>query len=806
MKQIKVILLCLICACAISSRGFCLDKEEEKFYIAAKAFSDNFYDASASLFKRFIEEYPQSKKVSEANLYIAKCLYFKEDYPKAMGMLESLVNKPDAKPFYDEAYYWLAETYVRGKNFKNALGFSQKIIAGYPDSKFYWWAYDIMAKCYLELGNDAQAQAIFKKIIEECKEKELIESAYIQLLNAYYQHKEKSDIVQWAQNYLTQYPHGNFSPKAYFYLADGLLAQKEYDKAISYFNKALETPGIEPIFSDVLYQGLVFAYTGKENREEAQKCVDKIQSEELRVFTKGMYYFTIKDYSRALEAFDSFLAKFPHSAYAVSIGLNKADTFYEMGRINDSLGAYRSILDKASAQKDFDVVDKAHYGLAWGYLRNGEFKKAIDEFKNTLKFTDNPIVKISSQIQIADVYQESENYTQALDIYNEILRSAPNTVYADYIQFQIGMVFLKTKKIEESFLAFRNLQKNFPTSKLIPQAQYYLAVGYFSMDSYPEAKRLLEEFAAKFPQHDLSLKAEYLYGKCFFNEKDYSSAIDIFKGILGKFKDPELEGLVYIDLGNAFLNLEQFDKAKSMWEEFLVQYPGSQFAGSMALSLGGVYEKEGNIPQAQKYYMQVIDTYAHSMWADEATLSLADLYWRQGNIEKAEEYFTSLSGRDTPIAVRAKFYLAQLYAQKGKTQEALKLFNELIDSPSAVAKIALLEKAFLLKDLKDYSQAIVSFRHALEAGLDSARLRFFLAFSYEKLDKNKEATDEFYRVIYTFPDNEYKINAYFHIAKIYEKTNRLEAARGIYQKIISLNTEDSALAQEKLHAISAHEK
>jgi len=48
-----------------SFEGFSQGSEEEKFYIATKAFADNFYDASASLFERFVQEFPQSKKLTK---------------------------------------------------------------------------------------------------------------------------------------------------------------------------------------------------------------------------------------------------------------------------------------------------------------------------------------------------------------------------------------------------------------------------------------------------------------------------------------------------------------------------------------------------------------------------------------------------------------------------------------------------------------------------------------------------------------------------------------------------------------------
>ena len=105
-----------------------------------------------------------------------------------------------------------------------------------------------------------------------------------------------------------------------------------------------------------------------------------------------------------------------------------------MGRLNDSISVYKYVIDNFKGLPYAESINKAHYGLAWCYLKNGKFKKAIDEFKSTLEDANNPVVKVSSQIQIADAYQETGKYIEALDIYNSILKDQPNTVYADYVR------------------------------------------------------------------------------------------------------------------------------------------------------------------------------------------------------------------------------------------------------------------------------------------------------------------------------------------------------------------------------------
>ncbi|MEI8350011.1 MAG: tetratricopeptide repeat protein [Candidatus Omnitrophota bacterium] len=791
------------------------DKEEEKFFISAKAFSDGFYDASLSLFKRFLEEYPQSKNILTAKLYVAKCYYFKEDYTHSLEVLTELEKTTAAEVNTEEVLYWLAEVYFKGKNYANTIRYTTNIIENYPSSKFMWRVYYLKAASLAESGEGLKAQELFEKIVEKCKDKDIAEGAYAQLLSWYFQQKEYVQLISLGEKYLKYAPKGPSAAKVYFYLGESYYARKDMEKSVANYQRALNI-SIDAHLNDLIRQGLGFAYLAKDDSQQAKRIIDSIESAQLRLFCQGVYYFKLKDYTKALENFDVFLKTFGQSNIVANVYLNKADALYEMGRINDSLYAYQYVLNNFKGSTYSDIVDKTHYGLAWCFLKQGEFKKAIEEFKNTLKFTNNAIVMVSSQIQIADAYQEAENYNQALDMYNEILNNNPNTIYADYIQFQIGMIFLKTKKLEESLLALKNLQTGFPSSKLIPQAQYYLAVGYFSSEAYQEARSLLEDFFKKFPQSDLMAKAQYLYGKCFFNEKNYEKAADIFRAMIGKYSDKEMEELVYIDLGNCYLNLSLYDKAKDVWGQFLAKFSQSSYAACVSLYLGGLYEREKNYPEAERYYQQVVTQYASSNWAKEAYVSLGHLYWSRGDLDRAETYFKKVQDKDSPLSSKSKLYLAKIYMQKGAAQDALVLYDELISSGADVSRIATLEKAYALKDIKEYSRAIPLFRQVIDAGMDSPKIRFSLGTCLEKTNQNKEAIDEYFKAAYIFSKDtpeepvtdseEYTVKAYFRVAKIYEKENKTAAAIEIYKKIVGSDTEEAKIAKERLEELGKSQK
>ncbi len=785
-----------------------VDPAQEKFQIASGAFSDQFYEAALSLFKRFIEEFPQSDLAAQAKLYTAKCLYHRQNFSESMAQLQKL-KKEGYSELNDQIDYWIAKIFFKKNDFSNCLNQLKKITKNY-DSPYYQKANFLQARSYLETNQIKKAESNLKKIIEESPNRDLVDQAYQNLLQIYAKENDFHKISSSAKKYLKDNPQTKIKDRLYFYLADAYRKKNYFKQAINYYNRAIEATA-SPGLRDRIYQGLGLAYLNQNESALAKRTIDKIVDSQLRLFSQGLYYFNNNDYIQALESFSAYLNQFPEGDSSAQAYLKKGDILYEMGRINDSLSTYKAVLAKFPKQKE--IRNEAHYGLAWCYLKNSNFKRAIAEFKKTLEYSDDPAVKISSRIQMADVYQESGQYQKALNTYKQIISDYPNTLYADYIQFQIGMIFIKKKMLEEGFLAFRNLTMNFPNSKLIPEAKYYLAVGYFSQDKYKRAQKLLDSLMAGYPNSEIIPEARYLHAKCLFNQKEYGQALKVFQQIRTEHKNLAIAELAYIDTGLTYLNLEEFAKAKNIYQEFLKIYPDSEYVNSVNFYLGGIYEKEENFNQAEKYYQKISQAQTDTLVSQEALLSLGHLAWNQGNLEKAEKYFKKGAEKDTVFGLKSKLYLAKTYQQKQQNEKALELYQQLIDSQSNFAKIAMIDKAFLLKDLKKYQKAIPAFKKALEDGAPSPQVRFALGICLEKEKFDQEAIQQYFKLIYTYPasgqddsETNYKIKAYFRIAKIYESQNNPDQAQKAYQKIIDLGVKESKIAKMRLEKLKAYSK
>ncbi|OQX79714.1 MAG: hypothetical protein B6D56_06560 [Candidatus Omnitrophica bacterium 4484_70.1] len=780
------------------------EKEKEAFYVAEKAFSDGFYSASQILFEKFIHNFPQSKRVFLAKFYLAKSLYFCKKYSSALKILEELKNLEEPQESLDELYYWLGKVYFRGKDYTRSRRSLEKIIGKFKESSYFWEAHYLLAENYLAQCNFSQAEKKLREIISQCKEKKIWKDSILKLLNIYYLQEDFASLENCIENYSSYFKNKEGESYFLFYKGEILYTKGDYKKALEVFRRGMK--GVSQNFlRDIFYRKIGECLLKEKKFEKARANFEKIASSEIRRYSYINYYLSRENYTKALALIEEFLKRFPESEYFLYVYLDKAEVFYKLGRIKDALYIYQKISETPSVMVK-SIKDKARYGIAWCYLKLGDFDRAIEEFKNILTTTDNISFRLSAQIQIADIYQEKGLYELALKNYNKILEEYPDNIYADYIQFQIGMLFLKNEKWEEAILSFRNLERRFPFSKLIPQANYYLATAYFSEGKYLYTQKILEKNWNRFGNTSLEEKARYLYGKCLFNQANYLQAIKIFSELFSKTKDIELKQLLLIDIAYSYINLSQEDKAREILEKFIIKFSYSEYLSSVLLNLGNLYFKEGKLKKAEKYYRRIIKKFPSDELKYEALLGIANIYMQEGRKDDSEQYLKEVI-KEAPLVLRckAKLLWADFLKVQGEEKKALRMYEEIIREGTSLASLALLRKAYLLKDLRRYSEAIFYFRKTLEKGIKNPEIYFLLGYCWEKLKDERSALDNYFKVIYLFEDKKFKTKAYFRIARIYERENRWKEARKIYEKLVALGIEESKIAQEKIKKLREKE-
>lgn len=239
-----------------------------------------------------------------------------KDFSKALKIADSLYTVSETPRFKTKSLMLSASLYQQSGEIKKAVDYAEKAGKIIRDTDDYEWQakiYGFLSTQYRNMGLFDQSKKYIEQTekiiskIEESKSKNHILSLVMQE-NAYYelekkQYKNSIDFIIKAQNYFNQVGQENdFTISGYEQLLGlNYYYLKDYDKALGFYNKALEKLNKMPdnFVKGLVYNGLAQIYIEKKNPEEAQKHIanaEKIADESSYLNLKKEIYKTSQSY------------------------------------------------------------------------------------------------------------------------------------------------------------------------------------------------------------------------------------------------------------------------------------------------------------------------------------------------------------------------------------------------------------------------------------------------------------------------------------------------------------------------------
>ena len=234
--------------------------------------------------------------------------------------------------------------------------------------------------------------------------------------------KERNLLVQKAAHttihLITNDPN---NPEIYFYAGEICLKQKNNQKAIEHFKKAIEI--------DSSYQ-MAWVHLGKtflvmENYPEALKYLEKAHSLDPTNIICRLYlsdsYFGNNQEDKAKEILDEIIIDFP----------DYADAYYLQGIFDQSLGRFEKAREKFKKVLKLQPERlEAYYQLTQMNAFNGQEKNVEQIIRRKMesnKYTDN--LKILGKFAIARLCEQQNKYDEAYNAYykaNELIKKTQN--------------------------------------------------------------------------------------------------------------------------------------------------------------------------------------------------------------------------------------------------------------------------------------------------------------------------------------------------------------------------------------------
>ncbi len=411
---------------------------------------------------------------------------------------------------------------------------------------------------------------------------------------------------------------------------------------MGYLNKYPNTP-----YKQEIENLLINSYITSKNYKEALSLLEKNKNPQNRpayqkvAFYRGLELYTDGNYKDALALFKKSIAEPRDAKFTARATFWKGETEYNLDQFNEALISFKQFAGSAEA-KNVPEAKNADYNIAYTYFKLKEYESAAKHFQDYVAVAKDDNVRLTdAYLRMADSYFVSTKYWPAMDAYNKAIEL--RSVDADYAHFQkaisYGFVGKNDKKIED-LNAFMKVHSK---SQYADDALYELGNTYVTQNNVNKAVETYDRL-----------------------KNEYKSSSYVSKAILR-------QGLVYY-------NNDKNNQALAKFKEVVAKYPRTAEANEAVATARLIYMDENKVDEYAAWVKTLDFVEVSNADLDNDTYNAAEKQYLQNNAKQAISGFSGyLANFPNGLhALKANFYLAQLYFADGLTNNAIPNYEYVI--------------------------------------------------------------------------------------------------------------------------------
>ncbi len=251
-----------------------------------------------------------------------------------------------------------------------------------------------------------------------------------------------------------------------FYVAE------QYDKALTYYVKALESD------EKGEYTDLTILLIGK--------CLKKLGN-----------------WEKAEETLGTLMKKYPRSEWADDALLCLSEHYLNKASKQNYLKSIDLLKQIITHFPNRDTAPKAMNKIGECYLNMGEFKKAEQWFNVLLKRTQDTDLLAAAFFNLARIYSspgfDKKNPEKSIEFLKAILQHHPDYPRLPAVYFALGNIYLELQKYREAFDMFTSVVDKFPDSWYAAFSQSQKLLYHKNLKDYSTLTDEYEKFIKNYP-------------------------------------------------------------------------------------------------------------------------------------------------------------------------------------------------------------------------------------------------------------------------------------------------------------------
>ena len=638
----------------------------------------NPYKSVPEVLQEYIELYPNSTHKEEINDLIISAYITSKDYK---GALEFLKNKKGAKEqalFQKVAFYRGVELFSEGNyklakdNFENSLTVSsdESITA-----KATFWK----GESNYRLNNFKDALSDFNNFKGNSQASNTLEFEHLDynIAYSYFKQKEYTSATDAFKKYISKNTDDEIRKNdSYLRIADGYFVNSNYSNAINYYNKAIETNGIDGDYAQ-FQKAICYGLTGNENLkiETLNSFLNTHARSTYRddaFYVLGNSYIKKGDNQQAIISFDNLITTYKRSPLVSKSLLKKGLIYYNTDQSEQALTTYKSVVNRFpnTAEARQAVKDARQIYVDLG---------RVDEYAQWIKNVD--FVNVSDAELDNDMYESAEkqylqnNHSKSVSSFKKYLLNFPKGLHALQANFYLAQSLFSEDKHQETIphysYVIEQQQNEFTENALSRLSLVYLENNLWQK-AIPVLERLEKE--ADLPQNRTFAQSNLMKG--YYENKEYSKAVTYAEMVL---KNSKLENRVKSDaqiiIARSAIKTNNETKARNAYKE--VEKIASGELKAEALYYSAYFEnKDGSHRVSNQIVQKIASDYsAYKYWAAKGLIIMANNYFELNDAYQATYILESVIknfAQFDDVTEEAKTALTKIKTEAAKTNESVK--------------------------------------------------------------------------------------------------------------------------------------
>lgn len=365
---------------------------------------------------------------------------------------------------------------------------------------------------------------------------------------------------------------------------------------------------------------------------------------------------------------------------------------------------------------------------------------------------------------------ETGNSAEAQQQFGKMLELAgPNGLAPAYLR--IAATLGRQTNRAEALNVMRALVDKNPDMPVAHYAMAHLAVRMSDLDT---ATRSIDRALAISPEWE---DAALFKARVLVSQKDVQRVLQFHEQYLDRYPRANAVRLSYARL---LVDLKQWDKAREQFKRVVAASPNDADATFTAALLA---LQSNDMNDAEKYLKRTLELQPDN---DQARLYLGQVAEQRKQYDEAIQWYGSVESAE--LNFEAQTRLGVTLAQQGKLDQARAHLESLQPATEAQRVQLALAQDQILRDARNYADALAVLTKALNELPDNADLLYARALDAEKLNRIDVAEQDLRRILKKDPKNAQTLNALGYT--LADHTTRYPEALSLIEQALALKPDD----------------